>query len=62
MKTNLIVLVFAAETILRRVRLCTLFLAVIIIAETAFRSSSNRLQTMNRKCLHDAARELYREP
>jgi hypothetical protein len=59
MKTNLIALAFAAETISRRVKLCTLFLAVTIIAKTAFKSSSNRLQTMNRKCLHDAARQLY---
>jgi hypothetical protein len=59
MKTNWIALAFAAETISRGVKLCTLFLAATIIAKIAFRSSLHRLQTMNRKCLRDAARELY---
>jgi hypothetical protein len=38
MKTNWIALAFAAETISRGVKLCTLFLAATIIAKIAFRS------------------------
>ena len=59
MRANMIVLAYAVETTSRRAKLCTLSLALTITATTAFKSSSLNLRTMNRKCPHDAARELY---
>jgi hypothetical protein len=55
----MIALASAVETISRRAKHCILSLALITIAMHAFTSSSLKLQSMNRKCLHDVVRELY---